>query len=71
MSRSSNQAFGVFVWLLGCSAAVAASVTMEAWDPTQHGKSEAVTDAQRALMKSTQFSHPYYWATFTLTGDWN
>jgi CHAT domain-containing protein len=37
----------------------------------QHGKTEAFTDAQRALMGSTQFSHPYYWAPFILTGDWN
>ena len=31
MLRLSNQAFGVLVWLLGCSAAVAASVTLDAW----------------------------------------
>jgi len=37
----------------------------------RHGKSEAFTEAQRALMTSTQFSHPYYWAAFILTGDWN
>jgi CHAT domain-containing protein len=37
----------------------------------QHGKAQAFTDAQRALMDSTQFSHPYYWAPFILTGDWN
>ena len=37
----------------------------------QHGKSQAFTEAQRALMHSTQFSHPYYWAPFILTGDWN
>jgi CHAT domain-containing protein len=35
------------------------------------GKSQAFTEAQRALMDSTQFSHPYYWAPFILTGDWN
>ena len=38
---------------------------------TQHGKSEAFNDAQRALIDSAQFSHPYYWAPFILTGDWN
>lgn len=37
----------------------------------QHGKSEAFAAAQRALISSTQFSHPYYWAPFVLTGDWN
>ena len=37
----------------------------------QRGKSEAFTEAQRTLMNSTQFSHPYYWAPFILTGDWN
>jgi CHAT domain-containing protein len=35
------------------------------------GKSQAFTEAQRALMNSTRFSHPYYWAPFILTGDWN
>ena len=37
----------------------------------QHGKSQAFTEAQRALLTSTQFSHPYFWAPFILTGDWN
>jgi CHAT domain-containing protein len=37
----------------------------------QHGKAEAFTEAQRVLMRSTSFSHPYYWAPFVLTGDWN
>ncbi len=37
----------------------------------QHGKAEAFTEAQRVLMGSTTFSHPYYWAPFVLTGDWN
>ena len=37
----------------------------------QHGKSQAFTEAQRALLNSTQFSHPYFWAPFILTGDWN
>jgi CHAT domain-containing protein len=37
----------------------------------RHGKSQAFTEAQRALMNSTQFSHPYFWAPFILTGDWN
>jgi CHAT domain-containing protein len=37
----------------------------------QHTKTEAYTEAQRGLIQSTQFSHPYYWAPFILTGDWN
>jgi CHAT domain-containing protein len=37
----------------------------------QQGKAEAVTRAQRALIQSPQFSHPYYWAPIVLIGDWN
>jgi CHAT domain-containing protein len=37
----------------------------------QHGKSQAFTEAQRALLQSKQFAHPYFWAPFILTGDWN
>jgi len=36
-----------------------------------HPTSEALTEAQRELIQSAQFSHPYYWAPFILTGDWN
>jgi CHAT domain-containing protein len=38
---------------------------------SQHGKAEALTQAQRILIQSPRFSHPYYWAPFVLTGDWN
>jgi CHAT domain-containing protein/tetratricopeptide (TPR) repeat protein len=37
----------------------------------QQGKAEAVTQAQRALIRSPQFSHPFYWAPIVLIGDWN
>ncbi len=33
-------------------------------------KIEAITNAQRDLMKSDKFSHPYYWAAFELIGQW-
>jgi len=33
-------------------------------------KIEAITNAQRDLMKSEKFSHPYYWAAFELIGQW-
>jgi CHAT domain-containing protein len=35
------------------------------------GKAEAFTRAQRALLESPSFAHPYYWAPFVLTGDWD
>jgi CHAT domain-containing protein len=35
------------------------------------GKADALTQAQRALIRSPQFSHPYYWAPMVLIGDWN
>jgi CHAT domain-containing protein len=34
--------------------------------PTKAG---ALTKAQVALQQSEQFSHPYYWAPFTIVGD--
>jgi CHAT domain-containing protein len=38
---------------------------------SQQGKAQALTAAQRSLIGSPRFSHPYYWAPFTLVGDWN
>jgi CHAT domain-containing protein len=32
-------------------------------------KAEALTRSQVALQQSEQFSHPYYWAPFTIVGD--
>lgn len=34
-------------------------------------KAAALTAAQRDLMRSTEYAHPFYWAPFVLTGDWN
>jgi CHAT domain-containing protein len=36
----------------------------------RHTKAEALSNAQRVMIKSEQFSHPYYWAAFTLVGNW-
>jgi CHAT domain-containing protein/HEAT repeat protein/TolB-like protein len=33
-------------------------------------KTEALTAAQRKLRSNPKFDHPYYWAGFTLRGDW-
>ena len=33
------------------------------------GKADALQQAQRALIDSAQFHHPYYWAAFVLVGD--
>jgi CHAT domain-containing protein len=33
-------------------------------------RSQAVRQAQLALMRQPEFSHPYYWAAFTLIGSW-
>jgi CHAT domain-containing protein len=38
---------------------------------SRQGKAEALTQAQRTLIDSPQFSHPYYWAPILLIGDWN
>jgi CHAT domain-containing protein len=33
-------------------------------------KDEALRAAQTDLIRSRNFSHPFYWAAFQLTGDW-
>lgn len=33
-------------------------------------KAEALRQAQLALVNSSQFSHPYFWAPFVLVGNW-
>jgi CHAT domain-containing protein len=31
---------------------------------------EALREAQLSLLRSKEFSSPYFWAAFTLTGQW-
>ncbi|MBE9068330.1 CHAT domain-containing protein [Leptolyngbya cf. ectocarpi LEGE 11479] len=33
-------------------------------------RSDALQQAQLSLLKSANYSHPYYWAPFVLTGNW-
>jgi CHAT domain-containing protein len=35
-----------------------------------HGKAASLRAAQISLMKSPKFAHPYFWAPFSLIGDW-
>jgi CHAT domain-containing protein len=37
---------------------------------TQLTRAEAVRQAQLSLLKTAEFNHPYYWAAFTLIGNW-
>ncbi|MBW4495984.1 MAG: CHAT domain-containing protein [Oscillatoria princeps RMCB-10] len=34
------------------------------------GKSEALRRAQLAVLRDSQFSHPYFWSAFVLVGNW-
>jgi CHAT domain-containing protein len=34
------------------------------------GKAKALQQAQLSLLRSAEYSHPYYWAAFVLVGDW-
>jgi len=34
------------------------------------GRSDALLQTQRALLSNPQYHHPYYWASFILSGDW-
>lgn len=37
---------------------------------TKVSKAEALRQAQLALLKTTQYNHPFYWAPFVLVGNW-
>jgi CHAT domain-containing protein len=37
---------------------------------SSQNKAEALRQAQLTLLKSPDFSHPYYWAAFVLVGNW-
>ena len=34
------------------------------------GRSLALHNAQRDMLKSKDYAHPYYWAAFIPSGDW-
>ena len=34
------------------------------------GRTIALHNAQRDMLKSEKYSHPYYWAAFIPSGDW-
>ena len=34
------------------------------------GKRESLRKVQLEMLKKRKFSHPFYWASFTLSGDW-
>ncbi len=34
------------------------------------GKSQAIRDAQLALLKDSHYQHPFYWAPYILVGNW-
>jgi CHAT domain-containing protein len=33
-------------------------------------KAEALRQAQIAILKNSQFQHPFFWATFVVIGNW-
>ena len=33
-------------------------------------RAEALQQAQRLLLESSDYTHPYYWAPFVLIGNW-
>jgi len=37
---------------------------------TPRSKAQALSEAQRAVLKVQQYNHPYYWAPFILVGNW-
>jgi CHAT domain-containing protein len=42
---------------------------MRRWQ-TGESRAAAWREAQLSLLQSKDFSNPYFWATFTLTGEW-
>ena len=43
----------------------------EAWQGGRVSKVEALRQAQRQLIASENFQHPFFWAAFTLLGNWS
>ena len=43
----------------------------EAWQVGRVSKVEALRQAQRQLIASENFQHPFFWAAFTLLGNWS
>jgi len=40
------------------------------WRSQKITKAEALQRAQLSLLRSNQWSHPFFWAPFVLVGDW-
>ena len=43
------------------------------YDKLRHGigRSDALLQTQREFLQNPQYRHPYYWASFILSGDWH
>ncbi|MFZ0408003.1 MAG: CHAT domain-containing protein [Cyanobium sp.] len=42
-----------------------------AWQGGRISKADALREAQGQLLASSAYQHPFYWAAFTLLGDWS
>ncbi|HEY9908085.1 MAG TPA: CHAT domain-containing protein, partial [Thermosynechococcaceae cyanobacterium] len=52
------------------STATFATQFYKALTQSQVNKAEAVRQAQLSLIQSSRFKHPYFWASYTLIGNW-
>ena len=43
----------------------------EAWQGGRISKVDALRQAQQLLIASPNYHHPFYWAAFTLLGNWS
>jgi CHAT domain-containing protein len=43
----------------------------EAWQGGRISKVDALRQAQQMLISSPNYHHPFYWAAFTLLGNWS
>ncbi|MGH9764656.1 MAG: CHAT domain-containing protein, partial [Blastocatellia bacterium] len=68
-------------FIAGCPATIASQWDVEADSTTKlmiefhrqmlagRSKAEALRQAELKLLKGTEYSHPFYWAPFTIVGD--
>jgi len=43
----------------------------EAWQGGRISKVDALRQAQQMMITSPNYHHPFYWAAFTLLGNWS
>ncbi|ESA39137.1 tr [Leptolyngbya sp. Heron Island J] len=66
-----SQSQVISLWKVSDSATKAMMVDYYQRLLTGAGRQEALRQAKITLLRNTDYQHPYYWASFILSGDWS